>query len=66
MIELRSGPDLWGKGARALGLPPVEASHQTLHILFLANDRFQRARDYDFVVSYALLIIGNLYFTTKW
>ena len=45
-----SGPDLRGGGQRAPGLSPTEGTHQTVHVLFLANDRC--LRDYDLVVEH--------------
>jgi len=57
MLELWSGPELRGGGGGLGPWPPIKAYQQTLHILFLACDRFQRARDYDLIVRYALLII---------
>jgi len=43
-------PDLRGQRAQAPGLPPTEGPHQTVLILFLANDRCLPY--YDFVVAH--------------
>ena len=51
-----AGPDLrGGRGPRPQASHQQRASYQTVHILFIANDRC--LRDYDLVVAHLLIIV---------